>query len=244
MTYFKFIPPGTVLPFAGSTTPPGWLLCDGSAVSRTVYANLFEKISVNFGNGDGATTFHLPDMRGRFERCKDSGSARDPDRATRIASNPGGNTGDNVGSAQDHTFTSHSHTNTNSVTTGGESVDHSHNNTGTVSANHTHGVNGAGDHYHGTNDAYYSENYNGGGGYYGANHGGDFDNSADGTWQATNASGWHNHSTGGVSANHYHGTNTVSVWHTHSIPFDLTVNTDGGNETRPINANINYVIKI
>ena len=68
MTYFKFILPGTILPFAGSVAPPGWLLCDGSVVSRAVYANLFQKISVNFGSGDNSTTFHLPDMRGRFER--------------------------------------------------------------------------------------------------------------------------------------------------------------------------------
>lgn len=43
----------------------GWLLCDGSAVSRTVYAALFGYLGTAFGVGDGATTFNLPDMRGR-----------------------------------------------------------------------------------------------------------------------------------------------------------------------------------
>lgn len=43
-----------------------WLRCDGAVVSRTTYAALFEKIGTTYGAGDGATTFGLPDMRGRF----------------------------------------------------------------------------------------------------------------------------------------------------------------------------------
>lgn len=58
-------PTGVVLPFAGSAAPTGWLVCDGSAVSRTTYASLFSTISTSFGAGDGSTTFNLPDMRGR-----------------------------------------------------------------------------------------------------------------------------------------------------------------------------------
>jgi microcystin-dependent protein len=45
--------------------PTGWLLCDGSAVSRTTYAPLFAAIGINFGGGDGIGTFNLPDLRGR-----------------------------------------------------------------------------------------------------------------------------------------------------------------------------------
>jgi microcystin-dependent protein len=59
------IPAGAVMQYAGSTAPTGWLLCDGSAVSRTTYANLFTAIGVTFGTGDGTTTFNLPDCRGR-----------------------------------------------------------------------------------------------------------------------------------------------------------------------------------
>jgi microcystin-dependent protein len=58
------IPVGTVQAYAGSTIPGGWLDCDGSAVSRTTYANLFAAIGTTWGVGDGSTTFNLPDLRG------------------------------------------------------------------------------------------------------------------------------------------------------------------------------------
>lgn len=56
---------GAIQMFAGSTAPTGWLMCDGSAVSRTDYATLFNVIGTTYGAGDGSTTFNLPDMRGR-----------------------------------------------------------------------------------------------------------------------------------------------------------------------------------
>jgi microcystin-dependent protein len=59
------IPSGSITMFGGTTAPSGWLLCDGSAVSRTTYAALFTAISTAHGAGDGSTTFNLPDMRGR-----------------------------------------------------------------------------------------------------------------------------------------------------------------------------------
>ena len=58
--------PGLVMPFAGQSTPAGWLLCDGAAVSRTAYAALFAAIGTTYGQGDGRTTFNLPDLTGRF----------------------------------------------------------------------------------------------------------------------------------------------------------------------------------
>lgn len=58
------IPPGTIVPWLGGATalppPPGWLFCDGSAVSRTTYAALFAAISTTYGAGNGTTTFTLP----------------------------------------------------------------------------------------------------------------------------------------------------------------------------------------
>lgn len=51
---------GTVKMFAGNTIPEGWLLCDGSAISRTTYANLFNAIGTTWGAGNGSTTFNLP----------------------------------------------------------------------------------------------------------------------------------------------------------------------------------------
>lgn len=58
-------PAGTVVCYAGSTLPSGWLWCDGSEISRTTYADLFTAISTTYGNGDGSTTFDIPDLRGR-----------------------------------------------------------------------------------------------------------------------------------------------------------------------------------
>ncbi len=58
------IPVGSIQAYAGATVPGGWLDCDGSAVSRTVYANLFVAIGTTWGIGDGSTTFNLPDFRG------------------------------------------------------------------------------------------------------------------------------------------------------------------------------------
>lgn len=48
-----------------ASAPTGWLLCDGAAVSRTLYAALFAVIGTTWGAGDGSTTFNLPDLRGR-----------------------------------------------------------------------------------------------------------------------------------------------------------------------------------
>jgi microcystin-dependent protein len=106
---FNFVPTGTLLSFAANTAPSGWLICDGSAVSRTSFAALYAVIGVSWGYGDNSTTFNLPDLRGRFPRGRDTGIARDPDRASRIAANTGGNTGDNVGSVQSHGINAHQH---------------------------------------------------------------------------------------------------------------------------------------
>jgi microcystin-dependent protein len=96
----QLVPTGAVLAWAGGSAPTGFLLCDGSAVSRTTYATLFAAISTAHGSGDGATTFNVPDYRGRFLRGVDGATGRDPDAADRTAMASGGNTGDNVGSIQ------------------------------------------------------------------------------------------------------------------------------------------------
>lgn len=64
--YNNMIPVGIVQAFAGSTTPQGWLLCNGSAVSRTDYADLFAVIGTTYGAGDGSTTFNLPNLIDKF----------------------------------------------------------------------------------------------------------------------------------------------------------------------------------
>ncbi len=59
-------PPGLISPYGGATAPTGWLLCDGSAVSRATYSALFAVVSTVYGVGDNATTFNVPDLRGRI----------------------------------------------------------------------------------------------------------------------------------------------------------------------------------
>ncbi|MDB4960837.1 MAG: Tail Collar domain protein [Myxococcales bacterium] len=103
------IPAGTVNAFAGTVVPPGWLLCDGSATSRAAYPALFAAIGTAHGSGDGATTFTVPDYRGRFLRGVDGTATRDPDHGSRSSSTMGGNTGNQVGSVQDEQFKGHSH---------------------------------------------------------------------------------------------------------------------------------------
>lgn len=58
-------PAGAVMMYAGAAAPAGWLLCNGSAISRTAYAALFAVLGTVYGLGNGSTTFNLPDMRGR-----------------------------------------------------------------------------------------------------------------------------------------------------------------------------------
>lgn len=83
--------PGFLQPYAGSSAPSGWLMCDGSAISRTQYANLFAVIGVTYGVGDNVTTFNIPDLRQRFPLGK-------------AASGTGATLG-STGGAIDHTHT-------------------------------------------------------------------------------------------------------------------------------------------
>lgn len=59
------MPIGSIISYGGAVTPSGYLPCDGAAVNRTTYANLFTAIGTAWGAGDGATTFNVPDLRGR-----------------------------------------------------------------------------------------------------------------------------------------------------------------------------------
>jgi len=92
-TALFLLPTGTMLPFAGTVAPTGFLLCDGSAVSRTTYAALFAAIGTTWGVGDGSTTFNLPDMRRRTH----VGSGG-------VATGTLGNTVGSTGGAETHTL--------------------------------------------------------------------------------------------------------------------------------------------
>ena len=56
---------GEIYMYAGSTAPAGFIICDGSSISRTTYSELFDVIGTTYGTGDGSTTFNLPDLSGR-----------------------------------------------------------------------------------------------------------------------------------------------------------------------------------
>lgn len=134
------MPTGAIIPFATLTPPSGWLICDGSAISRTTYTALFNLLNADglkYGTGDGSTTFNLPDLRGRIPVGKNT-----------VTFNALGN----VGGEETHVVTAsemppHTHTGT----TGNESVTHTHSGTtGTESVGHFHTgtTAGAGGHSH------------------------------------------------------------------------------------------------
>lgn len=66
------LPAGVILPYGASDPPLGYLLCDGSEVSRETYLNLFAIIGTAYGSGDGSTTFNLPNLKGKIPVGKDS----------------------------------------------------------------------------------------------------------------------------------------------------------------------------
>lgn len=66
---------GSIYMYAGSTIPELFMLCDGSAVSRGTYSDLFAVIGTTFGQGDGSTTFNLPNLSGKVAIGASSGHA-------------------------------------------------------------------------------------------------------------------------------------------------------------------------
>lgn len=59
------MPVGSIVQYGGVNAPAGWLICDGSTISRTEYKDLFNAINTNYGVGDGSTTFNLPNLKGK-----------------------------------------------------------------------------------------------------------------------------------------------------------------------------------
>ncbi len=125
------LPAGAVQAFAMNTPPSGWLKCNGEAVSRTTYSDLFTAIGVAYGEGDGSTTFNVPDLRAEFIRGWDDGRGIDTNRSI-------GSTQENLNKEHSHggsTQSSGEHTHSASTNTTGS---HSHSNrlgTGTYSGN-------------------------------------------------------------------------------------------------------------
>ena len=96
------VPTGSVHLMATTTVPSGYLKCDGSAISRTTYSDLFGLIGTAHGSGDGSSTFNVPDLRGEFVRGWDDGRGVDSGR--------------NFASSQSDQNEAHNHTATSTVT--------------------------------------------------------------------------------------------------------------------------------
>lgn len=122
----ELAPAGSVVPFAGTTAPAGWLLCHGQAISRETYSSLFAAIGTTYGAGDGSTTFNLPDLRGRVAAGKDDMGGSAAGRLTAAVSGvPNGATLGAAAGAQSHTLAAaesgmpaHGHTASSSFSSG------------------------------------------------------------------------------------------------------------------------------
>ncbi len=124
------IPRGSIMCFSGATVPQGWLLCDGQPISRTVYNELFNTIGIIYGEGNGTSTFNLPNLQDRFPMGKGTSSLG------------------LIGGANSVTLTSD------------KLPSHSHNATVSSNGQHSHtgNTNTTGNHTHSYNDAYFAEN--------------------------------------------------------------------------------------
>lgn len=231
-------PTGAINAYAGSIAPTGWLLCDGAAVSRATYADLFALIGTTYGVGDGTTTFNLPDMKGRVIVGKAA-------TGTFAALN-------NKGGAETHTLTtaempSHAHTadgDLTAATAGGHGHTASSGTTGSHS--HTGTVDSGGYHQHGidTRNTTSSTHTHQSGTR--VSVGATAANETD-TTRYTNYDGTHTHTfTSAANGDHSH---TVTVdsggSHSHDIT-GSTSNTGGGgahNNLQPYIV-VNYIIKI
>lgn len=149
-------PIGVFAPFAGTTAPVGWLLCNGAAVSRTIYAALFAVCGTTYGSGDGSTTFNLPNMVNRVPVASGGTYSR-------------GSTGGAASVAlTEAQLASHTHSMSGTASSAG---DHGHSTSGSTgtAGNHSHSETGATDRAifptgGGTVAAYSSGSTTGGGG--------------------------------------------------------------------------------
>lgn len=176
-------PVGAILMWGTASAPTGWLLCDGTAVSRTTYADLFAVLGTTYGAGNGTTTFNLPNLKGRVVVGKDAAQTEF-------------DTLGETGGAKTHTLStaelpSHTHTinHGHSASSGTESADHAHSGTTGGGGSHAHNIPNSG--------SFYKDNV--------VNSPSAWTDSAGD--HSTDAAGDHAHSfsTGGRSAAHTHG---------------------------------------
>lgn len=255
------VPIGAIFSFPLETPPTGYLVCDGSAVSRTTYANLFALLGTTYGAGDGSTTFNLPDYRGKFLRGYDNGAGNDPDAATR-QDRGDGTTGDAVGTLQFGEMESHFHQvdppNTNSTSAGS----HNHSTPSTfinssTSGNHSHttsprsiNTNPGGTHRHQIRGSDYNISTT----FFGADEIIVDDNGPDFRWTPPGGAHIHNITIPSLSmnsnGNHSHAINipvlttNTDGFHNHNINISAFNSASAGaSENRPVNVSVIYCIK-
>ena len=115
------LPEGLLGEFPLGSPNSYWLRCNGQAVSRTDYPRLFAYLGEAYGNGDGSTTFNLPDYRGYTKRDTNDGAGVDPDAGSRTDRGDG-TTGDAVGTKQQDELKSHLHSVAGNNSSGGSNT--------------------------------------------------------------------------------------------------------------------------
>ena len=149
------LPIGIIIEWPSDTIPDNYLLCDGREISRTEYKELFDVIGIIYGQGDGSTTFNLPDKRGKFTVGKDSNEEAFNSLGKKGGSSKKTLTLANIPS-HTHTFTANAHTHTLSAHThsipahahGLNAHKHSFSGTSNSTGAHTHTINSNGEHEH------------------------------------------------------------------------------------------------
>ena len=232
------VPTGGMVAWTTSSAPTGWLICDGSAVSRTTYADLYAVVGDTYGSGDGTTTFNLPNIKGRVVVGLDSADA-----AFDALAETGGSATHTLNTAEipahTHTQDAHTHTANSAVdnaphshpaSTGVANAPHSHNastgaanaphshpaSTGAANADHSHGESG---NSNGQNSQNYTKRIGGGNNW-------DVSGASLAAWQSAyyartvTSYGPHSHpaSTGAANAPHSHPASTAAANAPHSHP--------------------------